>query len=188
MVRVLLILALVVTAFWVFTIVDCAVQPPTRHRGVSKPVWVLIVVLLPVLGGILWLAVGRSRPRARASRRAPDDDPEFLGRIGTVSDQDERIRRLEEELAQLDAEDDDPGGRRPTARPSQAAQPRHRHPVLPPPSRRRVRRTATTTAAASAAPSADRDGRGTPAARRPRPTPRPRCCAASSSSASSTSC
>ena len=39
---------------------------------------------------------------------APDDDPEFLGRIGTVSDQDERIRRLEEELAQLDAEDEDP--------------------------------------------------------------------------------
>lgn len=106
--RVLLILALVATAFWVFTIVDCAVQPSTRHRGVSKPVWILIVVLLPVLGGILWLAVGRSRRTSAAARRAPDDDPEFLGRIGTISDQDERIRRLEEELAQLDAEDDDP--------------------------------------------------------------------------------
>lgn len=108
MVRVLLILALVATAFWVFTIVDCAVQPPTRHRGVSKPAWVLIVVLLPVLGGILWLAIGRSRRTSRLIARAPDDDPEFLERIGTVSDQDERIRRLEEELAQLDAEDDDP--------------------------------------------------------------------------------
>ncbi|MEI3848463.1 MULTISPECIES: PLDc N-terminal domain-containing protein [unclassified Microbacterium] len=106
--RVLLILALVATAFWVFTIVDCAVQPPTRHRGVSKPVWLLIVVLLPVLGGILWLIVGRARGSSAAARRAPDDDPEFLGRIGTISDQDERIRRLEEELAQLDAEDDDP--------------------------------------------------------------------------------
>ncbi|GAA1961588.1 PLDc N-terminal domain-containing protein [Microbacterium deminutum] len=108
MVRVLLISALVLTAFWVFTIVDCAIQPPIRHRGVSKPIWVLIVVLLPVLGGILWLAVGRARGVSRTARRAPDDDPEFLGRIGTVSDQDERIRRLEEELAQLDAEDDDP--------------------------------------------------------------------------------
>jgi Phospholipase_D-nuclease N-terminal len=106
--RVLLILALVATAFWVFTIVDCALQPPTRHRGVSKPVWVLIVVLLPVLGGLLWLAVGRSRHASRLVARAPDDDPEFLDRIGTISDQDERIRRLEEELAQLDAEDDDP--------------------------------------------------------------------------------
>lgn len=36
---------------------------------------------------------------------APDDDPEFLGRIGSISDQDERIRRLEEELALLDAEE-----------------------------------------------------------------------------------
>jgi hypothetical protein len=108
MTRALLILALVATAFWVYTIVDCAVQPPTRHRGVSKPIWILIVVLIPVLGGVLWLLVGRTRRAAIAARRAPDDDPEFLGRLGAVSDQDERIRRLEEELAQLDAEDDDP--------------------------------------------------------------------------------
>lgn len=116
--RVLLILALVATAFWVFTIVDCAVQPSSRHRGVSKPVWVLIVVLLPVLGGILWLLVGRTRARSVQARRAPDDDPEFLTRIGTISDQDERIRRLEEELALLDAEDEDPRWNPPTAPPS----------------------------------------------------------------------
>ncbi|WP_426321414.1 PLD nuclease N-terminal domain-containing protein [Microbacterium sp. E-13] len=113
--RVLLILGLVAIAFWVFTIVDCAVQPPTRHRGVSKPAWILIVVLIPVLGGILWLIVGRGRASAIAARRAPDDDPEFLGRIGTISDQDERIRRLEEELAQLDAEEDDPRRQPPVA-------------------------------------------------------------------------
>lgn len=106
--RVLLIMGLVAIAFWVFTIVDCAVQPPTRHRGVSKPVWMLIVIFIPVLGGLLWLVVGRTRKAQLAARRAPDDDPEFLGRIGTISDQDERIRRLEEELAQLDAEADDP--------------------------------------------------------------------------------
>ena len=106
--KVLLIMALVATAFWVFTIVDCAVQPAIRHRGVPKPVWLVIVVLLPVLGGILWFVVGRSRETLADPRRAPDDDPEFLGKIGTISDQDERIRRLEEELAQLDAEGDDP--------------------------------------------------------------------------------
>ena len=106
--RVLLILALVATAFWVYTIVDCSVQPGTRHRGVSKPVWILIVLLIPVLGGLLWLAVGRTRNSVLRARRAPDDDPEFLGRIRSVNDQDERIRRLEEELAQLDAEGDDP--------------------------------------------------------------------------------
>lgn len=108
MTRVLLILALVLAAFWVYTIVDCSVQPADRHRGVSKPIWILIVIFLPVLGGLLWLTVGRVRRATAAARRAPDDDPEFLEKIGTRSDQDERIRRLEEELALLDAEDDDP--------------------------------------------------------------------------------
>lgn len=103
--RVLLILALVATAFWVYTIVDCAVQPPTRHRGVSKPLWIVIVLLLPVIGGVLWLLVGRARRAAVTANRAPDDDPEFLGSIGSIADQDERIRRLEEELALLDAEE-----------------------------------------------------------------------------------
>lgn len=108
MARILLILALVATAFWVYTIVDVSVQSPARHRGVSKPIWILIVVLLPVLGGLLWLTVGRVRRSSLAARSAPDDDPDFLGKLGTMSDQDERIRRLEEELAMLDAEDDDP--------------------------------------------------------------------------------
>ena len=113
--RVLLILALVLTAFWVYTIVDCSVQPANRHRGVSKPIWILIVVFLPVLGGLLWLTVGRTRRSTIAARRAPDDDPAFLEKIGTLSEQDERIRRLEEELAMLDAEDDDPRWANPDA-------------------------------------------------------------------------
>lgn len=109
MARVYLILALLAITFWVYSIVDCALQPPTRHRGVSKPVWLLIVVLLPVVGGVLWFAIGRARRASAIMFRAPDDDPDFLGRIGTISDQDERIRRLEEELAALDSEADEPG-------------------------------------------------------------------------------
>ncbi|WP_336632884.1 MULTISPECIES: PLDc N-terminal domain-containing protein [unclassified Microbacterium] len=110
MVRILLPALLLLIAFWVYSIVDCALLSPTRHRGVSKPVWLLIVVLLPVLGGILWFVVGRGRIRVAPAYRAPDDNPDFLGRIGSVSDQDERIRRLEAELAALDAEDPDQDG------------------------------------------------------------------------------
>lgn len=106
--RVLLILFVIAVAFWVVSIVDCAVQPPDRHRGVNKTAWLAIVVLLPVLGGVLWFVIGRvSKRQVIAARRAPDDDPEFLSGLGSISDQDERIRRLEEELAQLDAETDD---------------------------------------------------------------------------------
>jgi hypothetical protein len=110
MFRLWLILALVAVVFWVYTIVDCALQPPTRHRGVSKGVWIVIVILLPVVGGILWFVTGRGRRQTVAPRRAPDDDPQFLQTIGSISDQDERIRRIEAELAQLDAEDDTPPG------------------------------------------------------------------------------
>ncbi|WP_295824224.1 PLDc N-terminal domain-containing protein [uncultured Microbacterium sp.] len=119
MARLLLILALVATVFWVYTIVDCAVQSPSRHRGVSKPAWMAIVILLPVLGGILWFAIGRGRAAQTVVRRAPDDDPEFLGRMtaSARADQDERIRRLEEELAQLDSEAEDPQPPRKTTDP-----------------------------------------------------------------------
>lgn len=111
--RILLPLALLLIAFWVYSIVDCALQPPTRHRGVSKPVWLLIVVLLPVVGGVMWLVVGRARPQRQNTFRAPDDNPDFLGSLGAISiaDQDERIRRLEAELAALDAEAPDPDRR-----------------------------------------------------------------------------
>ncbi len=112
--RVLLIVAVLALAFYVVSIVDVAVQPPSRHRGVSKTTWIAIVILLPVLGGALWFVVGRSRPSRLKLASAPDDDAEFLGKIGSgsgsgsFSDQDERIRRLEEELAMLDSEADEP--------------------------------------------------------------------------------
>ena len=93
-----------------FSIVDCAVQPAARHRGVPKGAWIAIVVLMPVLGGILWFVIGRRRRSDQEGMHsvAPDDDPEFLRTLGTT-EQDERIRRLEEELARLDDESDGPG-------------------------------------------------------------------------------
>lgn len=107
MARFLIILGVAAVVFWVFSVVDCALQPATRHRGVSKGAWIVIVVVLPVLGGILWFVIGRSRPSPAVSGPvAPDDDPAFLGSIGSIADQDDRIRRIEDELAQLDAEDD----------------------------------------------------------------------------------
>lgn len=102
MARFLIILAVAAVVFTVISIVDCAVQPDSRHRGVSKGAWV-VITLVPVIGGILWWTIGRARPgyaqAAGPNPAAPDDNPEFL------SAADERIRRLEEELAMLDAEE-----------------------------------------------------------------------------------
>jgi hypothetical protein len=81
-VRILLPLALLLIAFWVYSIVDCALQPPTRHRGVSKPLWIVIVVLLPVIGGLMWFVVGRGRARPSASAR-PTTTPTSSGACAT---------------------------------------------------------------------------------------------------------
>lgn len=109
MARVLIVGGFLALVFWVFSIVDCAVQPATRHRGVPKATWIAIVVLLPVIGGVLWFVIGRRRGTSQGGTRMvpPDDDPEFLRKIGT-DDHDARIRQLEEELARLDDETDGP--------------------------------------------------------------------------------
>lgn len=114
MARFLVIGGFLAAVFWIFSIVDCSFQPATRHRGVSKGAWIAIVVLIPVIGGILWFTIGRSRGgRGEPERFVPlDDDPAHLRRISDA-EQDRRIRELEEELARLDdpREGDAPGDR-----------------------------------------------------------------------------
>ncbi|SJN25858.1 Membrane protein [Microbacterium esteraromaticum] len=107
MARFLIVGAFLAAVFWIYSVVDCAAQPTTRHRGVSKTVWVLIVVLLPVIGGILWFLLGRRRAGESNSQyvSGPDDRPDVL-RGMDKAEQDARIRQLEEELARLDDEAD----------------------------------------------------------------------------------
>lgn len=105
MVRVWVVLGVVAVALMIFTIVDIALADRRRIRGVPKGVWI-IIGFVPVVGTILWFAVGRGPlPAAEVRYLAPDDDPAFFSTLADKEDQDERIRRLEQELADLD---DDP--------------------------------------------------------------------------------
>jgi len=111
--RVWFVLIVVAIAFWVYTIVDAILTDRSRIRGFPKQFWIALVVLLPVIGGLLWLFVGKARRTASSMARpvAPDDDPGFLStlsrdEIAKRAEQDERLRRLEQELADLD--DDTP--------------------------------------------------------------------------------
>ncbi|MGI9824310.1 PLD nuclease N-terminal domain-containing protein [Agromyces sp. Marseille-Q5079] len=104
MVRVWFVVGIAAVIFWIYAIADCAFFDRSRIRGVSRGWWVAIVVLLPVLGGILWFLIGRGRAYRAGGKGplAPDDDVEFLRGLGNDAAQDERIRRLEQELADLD--------------------------------------------------------------------------------------
>jgi hypothetical protein len=75
-------------------------------RALPKFLWFFVVLLIPIIGAVLWLTLGKDRAsQVRVSRSvAPDDDLKFLREIERDRDQDERIRLLEEQLAELDDE------------------------------------------------------------------------------------
>ncbi len=88
----------------IFALVDLIIIDKSRVRAFPKIVWVLIIIIVPFVGALLWFVVGRNWGSRGGERRtiAPDDDPAFLRNLRLEEDQDERIRRLEQELADLD--------------------------------------------------------------------------------------
>jgi len=105
---------LVAAAVLIYTVVDIALIDRSRVKGLPKILWVLIVIVLPIIGAVLWFLLGRERLSERGADggsvrrgpRAPDDDPEFLRKIGREAEQEERIRDLEQRLREID--DDKP--------------------------------------------------------------------------------
>ncbi len=109
MTRLFVIVPFVALALDVFAIVDIALIEERRVRALNKALWIIIVLLLPIIGAVLWFLVGRERRGDRGGEprvTAPDDDPAFLRNIRRDEAADERIRQLEQELAELD--DDQP--------------------------------------------------------------------------------
>ena len=99
---------LMLLAVWIYAFVDCLGTPDGQIRHLSKPTWVIVILLFgPVLvGPVAWLVVGRPRRRARRHDAldngqgppaqplhwvAPDDNPDFLRSL------DERLRRDQNE-------------------------------------------------------------------------------------------
>ncbi|HJW00640.1 MAG TPA: PLD nuclease N-terminal domain-containing protein [Arthrobacter sp.] len=93
------VLAVAVLAIFVYGLVDVIRTDGRLTRGISKPAWIIVMIVLPVLGAILWLLIGRPRgnPPARQNYShptAPDDDPDFLRNL-------ELRRRNQAEAARL---------------------------------------------------------------------------------------
>jgi hypothetical protein len=69
--------------FTVFVTVYAASAKKNEVRNLPKWLWILLCVFVPVIGGLLYLALGRplGPPKPRQGRTrviAPDDDPQFL--------------------------------------------------------------------------------------------------------------
>jgi len=106
LVRVLFALAVIAVAIDIYTIADIALTARNRLRSLNKFVWIVVVVLIPVVGAILWFVLGKSRASNVNNVLGADDDPNFQS-PGSETSRD-RIARLEDELRRLDDEENMP--------------------------------------------------------------------------------
>jgi hypothetical protein len=87
--RVQLAVLVAVAIFQIFTTVYAASANRNQVRVLPKFVWVLLCLFIPVIGGLLYITIGRpidgdSGQGAKRSRPiAPDDDADFLRDLGT---------------------------------------------------------------------------------------------------------
>ena len=100
------VLAVAVLAIFVYGLVDVIRTDGRLTRGISKPAWIIVMIVLPVLGAILWLLIGRPRgnPPVRQNYShptAPDDDPDFLRNLELRrrnQAEASRLKKLKDEL------------------------------------------------------------------------------------------
>lgn len=61
----------VLLAFWIWALFDCISTDASRCRNLPKVMWLIIVLILPDVGSLAWLLLGRP---ARAARRPGSAD------------------------------------------------------------------------------------------------------------------
>jgi hypothetical protein len=87
--RVQLAVIVAVATLQIFTTVYAASANRNQVRVLPKFVWVLLCLFIPIIGGLLYITIGRpidgdSGQGAKRSRPiAPDDDADFLRDLGT---------------------------------------------------------------------------------------------------------
>jgi len=82
MLRVALIIVLL--GVYIASIIDVIRTPSLESRRLPVFVWLIIVIVLPVLGGAIWWLLGRvwpDRGRRRKQVASPDDDARFLRQL-----------------------------------------------------------------------------------------------------------
>jgi len=97
--------ALVLLMFWVWALLDCIATDSALCRNLPKPMWIILVLILPDIGALAWLLLGRPekaswRPGSTdyAAPRRPvglEDSPRYSA-SPTISDR--RSEELNREL------------------------------------------------------------------------------------------
>lgn len=111
---------------WIYCLVNVITSRDDEVRHLPKFVWLIVVLLFPFIGSIVWLAAGRPesarRPRSRHEREvpefpeydrpgrmaatSPDDDAEFLRKVRERAE--EQRRKAREQKRRDEQTDEDP--------------------------------------------------------------------------------
>ncbi|KAB1657530.1 PLD nuclease N-terminal domain-containing protein [Pseudoclavibacter sp. CFCC 11306] len=130
MVRIGIVVALVALAAMVVAFIDAALTPRGTTGVMPKWAWMIVIVLLPVIGAVLWWYAGRPRASvtaegsSSAQQGRPGGAGSSHGDAGGVRPTtelpsesamhgmtaDERIAWLEQQLSDLEEENDRPNG------------------------------------------------------------------------------
>ena len=109
-------------ALLVFCLVDCIQSPPHLVRNLEKGWWIVLIILLPLIGGIAWLVAGRpvrtsaggqwrigsgfpADERPRTAYKRNEDDPAFMAEMARIDREHEQaLKAWEAKLAAQEAE------------------------------------------------------------------------------------
>jgi hypothetical protein len=90
----------------IYALIDCATTKKEDAKHLPKVAWIVLIVLFPLLGSLGWLLAGKNRrpaaaggsgggrgfgsggPGRRSTWVAPDDNPEFLKKLGDENAKD----------------------------------------------------------------------------------------------------
>jgi hypothetical protein len=120
--RFLIPLGIVAVGVIIYALIECLMTPKHQVRAFPKAAWILIVLLIPLIGALLWLFLGRVRSRRNGGtpggrpatpRRpsSPDDDAAFLRQLDVQRQQQARKAELDRREAELKAREQQKDGR-----------------------------------------------------------------------------
>jgi hypothetical protein len=104
----------------VYAVIDCLQTPTDEIPRLSRPGWIAVIVLIPLIGALSWLFAGQGSGVSRRHERAPagperafgygwtaegvahhpigpDDDPEFMASLNRAQAEQQRLLTRQEE-------------------------------------------------------------------------------------------
>lgn len=125
----------------VYCLIDCIQTDAPDVRTLPKPLWAVLIIVLPLFGGIGWLLAGKPEKGAQSARqttwpatrtsgfpeyerpaapKGPDDDADFLRTLRATDAEHERtLQQWEQDLRERERRLRE--GEQPPDRPSDAA-------------------------------------------------------------------